>query len=68
MAQSILDIVYIWNMHVEANYSHCKVEECTIAHDMPNQPHGKIAINITMSVYNKPSVLMVLKDVQTVCP
>ena len=53
-------------MHVEADHSYSKAEESTISYNQPDQPHESIAINKIVSMYDKSSVLMVLKDSQVV--
>ena len=64
--QSTLDIVHIYNMHIEADHSHSEVKDSTLYHNEPDQPCGGISINGIESVYNKPNVLIVLKDAQAV--
>ena len=50
--QSTLGIEHIYNIHMEADHSHSKVEESTISHNEPDQPHWNIAINGMVSIYD----------------
>ena len=52
MKQGTWDILYIYDILVEANHSHRKLGESTISHNKPNQPYGNAAIYIIVSIYD----------------
>ena len=52
MTQTILDIVYIYNMHVEADHFLSKVEDRTASHNKANQPHGSMDIYWIVNMYD----------------
>ena len=63
MNKHTLRIIHICDIHMEADYSHSVVDNSTLSSNKPDQPHGNVAISKIVSMYDEPSILMVLKDV-----
>ena len=60
MNKHTLRIIHICDIHMEADYFYSKSKESTISCNEHNKPHGNISVNRIVSMYDKPSILIVL--------